>query len=273
MSINKVAIIGCGWLGTALALALKKKQVQPLATCQSDEGLTKLTELGISAEKLTLPAPFEQIKDKAVFNCQQLIICITPQIRQGKTDYPEKIAQLVAGAQAGNVKRIIMISSTAIYNDLSGELDESAAINLDNTKVDLLHQAEQALVNFSGDHVILRCSGLVAEDRHPGRFLRHKKPLTNADVPVNLIHQKDVVGILLSLLNSTDIAGVFNLSSRTQASKKTFYRLAAQALGNGTPEFSDEENKEQGKFINSDKIRAQTNYQFCYDDLLTWLEQ
>ena len=109
---GSVGIVGCGWLGKALAKALLEKNIPVLATSSQVSNVALLNEQGIKTQQLMLPAEVKELSVHEVFEQQNLIIAITPKFKQGRTDYPEKIAQLVRAAKLNSqVKRIIFINN------------------------------------------------------------------------------------------------------------------------------------------------------------------
>lgn len=311
--IESVGIIGCGWLGTALAKALIAQQVNVFATTNSVNSSDLLIEQGITAQPLALPITESravalpeidsemaaQLACHPVFQQQQLVIAIPPQLKQGKSDYPEKIKQLVQAAEKSDVvTHIILITSSAIYNGLQGEVFEKSRLNFNAPKVQIMHDAEQAAMHFNQEVTILRLAGLVGPKRHPGRFLSSStgKSITDAQAPVNLIHQADAVGLLLLTLKRTKqvkqakqanqtmqaiqakhgkVHEVFNGVSGTHVTKKVYYQHAAKALNLTAPQFIENQisnqKLSQSKVVNGDKARKTFQYEFVYDDLLAWL--
>ncbi len=269
-------IIGCGWLGTALANSLIKQSVDVIATTSSISSSERLIEQAINAQPLLLPNLVEVLAKHSVFQQQQLVIAIPPRLKQGKSDYPEKIQQLVQAAETtGVVKRIILITSSAIYNGLQGEVFEHSSLDFSANKVQIMFDAEQAALNFSGGVSVLRLAGLVGPKRHPGKFLpTAKQPIANACAKVNLIHQQDAVGLLLCLLKKNNVQGIFNGVSQTHVSKKLYYQQAAKSLNITLPSFSNDDSvgvHVNSRIVNGDKARQQLGYHFIYDDLLAWL--
>ena len=275
-----VGIIGCGWLGKALADSLLPAGKLVLATSSKQENIEKLNQLGIKAQQLTLPTDDKQFSQHDVFAQQSLVIAITPKFKQGQTDYADKIAQVVhAAQQRGLVQRIILLSSTAVYQGLTGKIDEQSALNLTSQKAQMLKAAEQAVLDFSkhlskhvsNQGVVLRLAGLVGPERHPGKFLLASKTLTNAKAPVNLIHQQDAVGLIESLLSAESAEGIFNGVSDTHVSKEQYYQAAAKSLSLPTPDFSPHQSDEITRVVCGEKAKQRLNYKFIYPDLLSWL--
>ncbi len=273
-----VGIVGCGWLGSALAYHLKEQGVAVLATRSNIENTEHLNNQGIKAEVLSLPAEQALLNTHAIFNQQCLVIAITPQFRQGRVDYADKVQQLVESAKVSNcVERIILLSSSAVYNGLSGQVEEDSILDMSADKVFLLNQAEQAVLDFNS-HVldasslhddlnnkkayVLRLSGLVGPKRHPGKFLLNGRMLKSPQAIVNLIHQQDAVGLIEALLQSDTCGGIFNGVSSTQVTKKQYYQAAARALQLPTPIFEENElpSENDPKVVSGKKTKAALTY-------------
>jgi len=285
-----VSIIGCGWLGQALAKRLLASNSNIIASYQSPQSHEKLKVLDIPAAQLVLPLVDDVMShnqldniagvDKRLFQQDVLIIAIPPQLKKGRVDYPLKIQQLAHLAELGNTKHIILLNSTAIYNGLEGQVDEASQLALKAEKVASLFAAEQAVKMFSKRVHILRLAGLVGPNRHPGKFLQSKRVFENAAAQVNLVHQMDVVNILERLIqldNTESKQSIYNVVSNTNSDRQSYYQLAAQVLNLPVPKFAVEqqsqsvEKKNIGKKIIGETLRRELAYHYQYDDLLRWL--
>lgn len=288
-----VSIIGCGWLGQALAKRLLANNSNIIASYQSPQSHEKLKALDIPATQLVLPLvddvmSYHQLDnivgvDKRLFQQDVLIIAIPPQLKKGRVDYPLKIQQLVHLAELGNIKHIILLNSTAIYNGLEGRVDEASQLAVKAEKVASLFAAEQAVSMFSKRVHILRLAGLVGPNRHPGKFLQSKRVFENAAAQVNLVHQMDVVNILERLIqldNTESKQSIYNVVSNTNSDRQSYYQRAAQVLNLPVPEFAVEQQQNQspektiiGKKIIGEILRSELAYHYQYDDLLRWLSE
>lgn len=275
-SKKSVAIVGCGWLGQALASYLLKANFCVVGTSQSPERLEQISALGAKFEQLILPLDNADNSEYQCFDSHSLIIAITPQLRSGRTDYHNKVAQIVSKAQQGSVEQIILINSTAIYGGLLGEITEDAVLDSSQSKVALLQQAEKSVLESGISSISLRVAGLVGPNRSPGNFFKQGRLLKDPQAYVNLVHQTDVVQCIARLIRAPEITGIFNIASTMKISKKSYYHQAALSIGKPAPEFEsdlggDNKSENTSKFVVSDKIRQALSYQFQYDDLLTWL--
>lgn len=273
-----VSIIGCGWLGQALASQLIEENISVVGSYQSPTTKAKLNALGIDAIELILPlsenVAHSEFSYSQLFQQNTLVIAIPPQLKKGQTDYPRKVAQLVDLAEQGNVEKIIFLNSTAIYNGLTGEVNEESELDPRASKVQPLLEAEQAVRRFSKQTIILRLAGLVGPQRHPGKFLQLKREFANAKSPVNLVHQADVVNVIkyfFCLGIKTSEAQIFNVVSKTNCTREHYYQTAAQALHLSQPEFKNDVMKTLGKKVQGQRLREITGYHYQYDDLLQWV--
>lgn len=277
-TIGSVGIIGCGWLGTPLAKQLIAQDVAVMVTSSQANNVEKLSKLGLCAQQLVLPDNENKLISHPVFSHDSLIIAITPQFKQGRVDYADKIVQLIEAAKCiGKVKKVVLLSSSAIYNGLEGKVTEETPLDFSAEKVDILFKAEQAVLGYSEASCVLRLSGLVGPNRHPGRFLARKQqrqqgqPLTDGNCTVNLIHQQDAIGMIIQLLKDKSSGGIFNGVSDTHVSKSQYYQAAAQAISIEPPQFVESSKPNLSRIVCGDKVKCVFNYQFVYPNLLTWL--
>lgn len=282
-----VGIIGAGWLGKALAERLQNSDINVKTTTRSQARFNALQSSNIAVEMLDLPFVNASVAlhDLAVFKQDVLVICIPPQLKKGRVDYPEKIKQLVESAKHNAMHKVILVSTTAIYNGLEGDIDENVTLDYQANKVALLAEGEEHLQKFTGLHYTLRLAGLIGETRHPGLFFKGNRTLSEPDVCVNLIHQADVVGLMMGLITQNIPSGIYNGVCRTHMSKGEFYKLASQSLECNTTndlehtKLNTEQSHEkkhfelQGKKIIGENIRQKLTYTFMYDDLLSWLKE
>ncbi|WOH37024.1 hypothetical protein RI844_16880 [Thalassotalea fonticola] len=276
-STGSVAIIGAGWLGLPLALTLQEKGIKVITSATSLDSVNTLEQLGLNACLLNLP---HIENDSAVLQCQHLVICIPPGIRYGKSDYVAKISAIVHKAELAfsAVESITLLSSTAVYNGLDGEVYEDSALNLHAAKVAIIQQAEMAVLNCQcAIKTVLRLGGLMGYDRQPGRFFKNNRAIPNPESVINFIHRDDVIGIICQLLehiqnknNLHNPTNIFNCTAPYHPTRRDFYQKAIANLGLPEASFSKQE-EVQGKLINSLYI-GNLQYQFKYPDIIACLE-
>jgi nucleoside-diphosphate-sugar epimerase len=226
---EKVLIIGCGWLGQHIAPVLAAAGYQIFGS--------RRTQAAAEA----LPAPIQGFMQDfqppwsaaqlALFQDAWVICTIPPGGRQGGvSDYPQVLRQLALLCQTAGIRGGIHISSTGIYQGLSGEVNEQAELQLTAPRVALLAAGEQALQQ-QGSWLTLRLSGLMGPGRHPGRFAQGRV-LNGAAQPVNMVHSADVAAAVLQTLSRWPLPrACYNLSAPQQLTKAEFYQAAAESQG------------------------------------------
>lgn len=234
--MQKVLIIGCGWLGQQLGVALADAGYLVTGSRQTLQSLSLLPKQ-IQPLLLQLPAAAEQPSAELLALLRDAwLICALPPAAQRQTDqqYLAALAAVSQLAQLGGCCGVIHCSSTGIYQGLSGEVDEQSPLT-DQPKVQLLFQAEQQLQQFQ-PCITLRLAGLIGPGRHPARLSRGR-PLTGPELPVNLVHATDIMRFIMMLLQQPAQSQCVNLCCPEHPVKAEFYQAAAAKAGLPAPVF------------------------------------
>lgn len=266
----KVSIVGLGWLGMPLALSLLSKGYFVVGSKTTVDGVTAATMSGVTCYQL-------QIGDELngdIDDIEQLLsvdaLVITLPARRDQEDseqYIRAVQTLVDSALAYHVSRIIFLSSTSVYGDMMGILNEDSPLHPITPAAASLRCLEQwmhALPHTSVD--ILRLSGLVGDGRHPGRFLAGKRNISGAQHGVNLVHQDDVIMAIHYLLQQAQGGHLYNLCVANHPSRRDFYTQMSQQLGLMPPHFIEDVSR--GKEIDGSRICNELGFSYRYSDLL-----
>lgn len=260
-----ISILGCGWLGLPLAKSLLKQGHTVKGSTTSSERLEPLSLAGIEAFRLTVsPEGITGDMTNFLADTDLLIVDIPPGLRRNpEKDFVGGIKVLAEVIDASRIKKLIFVSSTSVYEDTTEipaytEADEP---NGTSPAALQLKEAEQLLMNLGFNACILRFGGLIGADRHPVKYLAGKKGLADAFAPVNLIHQKDCIGVILQLVEAKNAAGVFNAVYPEHPSKKEYYSSKARKAGLPLPEF-DEVKPSKGKIVRSVRVGEELGYEF-----------
>ena len=260
MDINRtISILGCGWYGLALADSLIEQGFRVKGSCTKEEKLEVLKGRGIEPYQAVFTKE-DSVYDPSFFVCDTLVICIPPNRKSGEASiYPLKIARIKEAALMANVKKIILISSTGVYPDLNIEVDENTLPSPDTDSGKALLEAESIIKASTEYHAnIVRFGGLIGPGRDPGRFFAGKTEIANGLAPVNLVHQKDCIGVIERILNLDAFGHTFNVCSEDHPTKKDFYTSAAISSGLQIPQFIEE--LKQWKIVRSIKLKEILSY-------------
>ncbi|WP_333818836.1 SDR family oxidoreductase [Ohtaekwangia sp.] len=261
--MHSVSILGCGWLGKPLGVALLRSGYTVLGSVTQQEKLAAIAETGIEPCLLKFdPQPAGDYS--RFFQSEILIISIPPRRKTGLTTvYLEQLQNVVQEAQRGTISHIVFISSTAVYPDLNRIVYE------DDAAVDsYLTEAEKIVITSGIQTTVIRFGGLIGAGRHPGRFLAGKQEVPGRTSPVNMIHQEDCIKIIQAVVERDAWGEIFNACADEHPARGKFYFLASKQLGLEPPHFIEEDNSAY-KIVCSEKLKKRLKYTFIYPDPLT----
>jgi nucleoside-diphosphate-sugar epimerase len=260
-----VSILGCGWLGFPLALALKSNYKVKGSTTNSNK-IAEIKACGIQPYLIDLGTQKTQDNIESFFDTDLLFINIPPKRRVTLhlDDYPKVIGNIISMAKQ-RVEKVIFISSTGVYNN-----DNQVVLEGDNqepiSKVGkILMTAENIVKNSGLNWIIIRSAGLIGSNRDPGKWFAGKSNIPNGLSPVNLIHLDDCIEILKRIISFEIQNDVFNLCTDSHPSRMDFYTSQSKRLGLELPQFIEEVGRY--KVVSNQKIKKTLNYQFIHSDL------
>lgn len=256
MKTLNITIIGCGWLGLPLGIALVNKGHRVYGSCKSTNKLPKLENVGIHSFLFDLGTNTRI--DPDITSTTNVLIVMLPPVRKDHIHfYGEGLVALCK--QFPSVQGVIFTSSTGVYPQIDGNFDEGYTFK-ENERNSSLFQAETALRNeLKAKLTILRLGGLVGPNRHPIFRLAGKLGLKNPECPVNLVHQKDVLTIIEQLIEHQKFGDIFNVVHPDHPSRKSYYTAMALRHKLVPPEFKD--TNDIKRLINGQKIEHLLDFQ------------
>jgi nucleoside-diphosphate-sugar epimerase len=265
---KSISVLGCGWLGFPLGKELVKAGFFVRGGTTTIDKLSELSKWGIDPFLVQFKPEFESTRGEEFFNAEMLYINIPPKGDCKKfLDQMDNVLQLVL---KNGIKKVIFISSTSVYGDLNAEVDEKTDPIPGSAIGEALLVAEKMFLNSSSfKTTVIRFGGLVGSDRHPGRLFARKIGISNGRAPVNLIHRKDCIGIILEVLSKEMWGLILNACSPDHLSRQEYYKLESKALHLPAPNFKDELTK--WKKVNSLYLTNLLQYQFKVEDWKKWL--
>ncbi|QHM75006.1 dTDP-glucose 4,6-dehydratase [Mixta theicola] len=267
--MKKVAIVGLGWLGMPLAMALTARGWQVTGSKTTPDGVEAARMCGIAGCQLALTPELECDADElAALLAVDALVVTLPASRtvEGGENYLRAVQNLVDSALAFSVPRIVFTSSTSVYGDGDGVMREDSPLQPVSVAGKTLVELENWLHDLPGTSVdILRLAGLVGPQRHPGRFLAGKTAVPDGEHGVNLVHLDDVVAAITLLLQTPQGGRTYNLCAPSHPSRQQFYPAVARQLGLTPPTFAPAA-KEEGKLVDGSKICRELGFSYRYPD-------
>lgn len=238
---KKIAIAGLGWLGSPLAQQLQLLGYHVKGSVTSLEKATMFQKKGIDAYSV-------EISEQGVSGPVQaflaetdcLLIMIPPGLRRNTgADFVLKMAHFFTEIEKSSVAKVILVSSTSVYDDSQGAVNEKTLPKPTTQAGKQLLQVEQLF--FTSEKfktTIVRFGGLFGGSRQPARYLAGREHLNDGNAPVNLIHRDDCIGILATVLKKDAFGYIFNAVTPQHPSKKEYYTKQTKALGLTPPTFA-----------------------------------
>ncbi len=265
----KIGIIGTGWLGLPLAKNLRIQGHTVIGTTTSSSKLALLKKEGIQPLIFNIENP---ILDQQLQDIDLLLYLVPPGMRHKGIEYFISNIKgfLKSSIPLGSNLKTIYISSTGVYPNQLGIQTENTTIRPDSPTSSALLQAEQLFQNQLTNTSIIRMGGLFGPRRHPAKFFKDVPVLQNPNAPVNMIHQKDCIGLIEAVIEQKMYGKIINGVAPIAPTRKEFYTEAFKSLHLKQPSFGIENSK--NKHIVSAQIGNEFNYTFTFANPIDGLQ-
>ncbi len=265
--MRTVSILGCGWLGKPFAATLVKEGYIVYGSTTQDSKVPELAALGIKPFVITFNPQAAGSNLGDFFQTDILVISMPPRMRTVQPEvYLSQLEHAVQRARQGSIQHILYISSTGVYPDVNRIVTED-----DADRESYLVKAESIIRSF-GSTTVIRFGGLVGPARHPGRFLAGKKDLSGRNTPVNIIHQRDCIGIMKHIVEQQVWGEVFSACADEHPTREAFYTRASMALNLEPPQFLHDDSNPY-KIVSSEKVKQRLGYTFVYPDPIAMISE
>ncbi|WP_133638413.1 NAD-dependent epimerase/dehydratase family protein [Sphingobacterium paludis] len=249
-------ILGCGWIGEALAETLVQQGHHVYATTTHSEKYQRLLAVGISA----ILANFDEEVDLAHFPKEvDFILNSIPAVK--------RLEQPLLEARFASVRKVVasiayrkqlFLSSIGVYPDIDGRYTERSALGADAHKLRFAESCMLALPNT----IVYRLGGLFGEQRIFAKYFQDKVCHTGAQL-ANFIHRDDVLTLIVLGFDQNLSSSCYNLVAPEHPTKRDVILASAAKYDFRLPRaFEDQDNFK--KFVSGDKIRQELNYMFQY---------
>lgn len=228
---EKIAILGCGYVGCALADYWQEQGHFVTGTTTNWKRVASLA--GVVDQVFLMKGDDADAVQSVVEGQDTVVVSVAPtgsQVADEKTyetTYLATAKNLVQTLkQAPTVKQIIYLSSCSVYgNRQGGWVDETSPISPSEPRSQILSQAEQILLQGASSNqkvCILRLGGIYG----PGRELINMYGgLAGMTLPgrgerfINWIHRDDIVGAI-EFARLNELEGIYNLVDDSQLTVK-----------------------------------------------------
>lgn len=264
--LSTIGIIGCGWLGLPLASRLISQGYRVIGTTTRKEQVALLNAAGVEAHALVVHDHGVLTDLKDVGDILVLIITVPFKRHLDRPDVYQQWIKHILNLWS-SVKRkpyVIFTSSTMIYGDLAGVVNEDTPLELIHERAQVLAEVEQEIVRLKG--TVLRLGGLFGPRRQIGDWTKKSAVMGPGDQPMNLIHQEDAVGLIEALIKRPQPGEIFNGVAPTHPTRAMLYEAVVKAQSLPMPVFEGQ--AKAAKVVDSQKIVKRLNYRFLYPDIV-----
>ncbi len=236
-SIDKIAVIGSGWLGSQVYDYLSMLGLDVLKTNTSNKTTDHNSRI----------FSFPTDDYSPVSEARTFIVNIPPS--KIEEDDIKKFRNYFKD------RDFIFISSTSVFDKTQGIVNENTVPTPTSERGKKNLRLEEIFKN----DCIIRCGGLIGPNRHPVKSLANKS--IEGGHYINLIHSEDVIQIIKLALEKK-FRGIIHASYPTNMTKKEYYQEYARRNNLDAPQFL--ESKNCGLKVDS-VILQELNYQYQSD--------
>lgn len=224
-----ILIIGCGYIGKAVASHWKSQEHRITATTRSPENAVKLSSL--VDEVIILDGNDVDALTKALHNQEAVLLCVAAgSYELYEATYLDTAKTLTKVlSTTPQVKQVIYTGSTAVYGEHGGAIvTEKTSSTLESHGPQVLAATEQQLTLLASPerHVCLfRLGEIYGPDREITRRLRNlqgKALFGTGDTIANVIHRDEVVAAIDFALQH-HLNGIYNLCNDIHLPRKELY--------------------------------------------------
>jgi nucleoside-diphosphate-sugar epimerase len=271
----KVAIVGCGYVGTATARHLQgKSDCTVTATTTTASRVSELE--GVAQRVVVLKGNDAGAIASLLQDQDAVMLCVGARNADAyRESYLETVTTLVSVLQQiPTVKQVIYTGTYSVYGDCQGKLvNEESPVAPANPNGEILAETERVLLAASNPNLqvcILRLGGIYGPGRELvkifGRWAGTTRPGAGEDA-TNWVHRDDIVGGLTFALDNR-LQGIYNLVGDVSLSSRELVDRIFEThnLPKATWDTSVSSVRPYNARVSNQKIKA-AGYQFIHPEI------
>lgn len=277
---ENIAILGCGYVGRALAACWQEQGHFVTGTTTRQERVALLQPLlsrvvAMTGDDASAVQSLVQGQDTVVISVAPTGFQVADEATYEKTYLTTAENLLQALKQTPSVKQVIYLSSYSVYGDRQGEwVDETASISPTESRSQMLYEAEQIVSQADSEHqriCILRLGGIYGPGRELVGMLGGMAGMTlpgRGDRVINWIHRDDIVGVI-EFARLNELQGIYNLVDDSQLTVKEQLERICSRYGLPPANWDQSKLSLPGKSVrvSNQKLKA-TGYQFIHPQIV-----
>lgn len=275
----RALVIGCGYVGLPVTAELVRRGHTVTALRRSaviDDQIRAAGAMPIRAD-ITQPSDLEKIEPAFDW-----VVDTVSSARGGSDLYRgvffDGTRNVLAWLERCPLKKFVFTSSTSVYGQTdSSAVKESSPADAAAETSRILIQAENLLLDAFRSRafpsVILRVSGIYGPDRGHlfQQYLRGDAKISGrGERFLNMVHQEDVAGAVISALQSGRPGEIYNVTDDEPVAELHFFRWLSETLGKWMPGFDSGEEtgmrkrQQTNKKVQNRKLKMELGFSFKY---------
>jgi nucleoside-diphosphate-sugar epimerase len=251
-----ISVIGCGWLGLAVAKLLVKQDHSVTGTYRSEQNKEVLQQA--SVKPFLFDTGQSQSNNWTLPLSDAMLIALPPRFRAGSSSHVQDLEQILNNTPAST--HVVYCSSTSVYEQLEGDVNELTEVSAQNN----MRQAELKVLEKHANATIVRLGGLMGPNRYMAKYLSGKE-VANGAQAVNHIHQTDASAILAAFLVQNGTGEIYNAVATKHPNREEVTIASCQKHGLALPTFTNTD-PSLGRKVSNNKIVTTLNYKFVFPD-------
>ncbi|SFH96625.1 Rossmann-fold NAD(P)-binding domain-containing protein [Halpernia frigidisoli] len=251
--MEKLGIIGCGWLGEKIAKsAIYKYKI--FSTTTSEEKLTTLKNQNFNPYLVKFSDHEDLDYENLFSNVDIIIITIPFSQRTPVTVLKQRFKNIIKFI--GDFKgQLFLCSSTGIYPQVDEIVTENSIdenlLNQNIWTIEKLMKSTFPQIN------ILRFGGLMGADRFFSKYYQNKE-IAEPNQVVNHTHFEDICKVFLKLIDLKINGEPFNIVSPEHPTKIEVFNCQTKNI------CKKSDGEKSGKCVSSEKLINKINYKFIH---------
>ncbi|MBD2340684.1 SDR family oxidoreductase [Calothrix sp. FACHB-156] len=271
-----IAIIGCGYVGSAVAQYWQQKMNFVVTATTTTP--TRVSALEQVAQKVVVVKGNDATGLKAVLANQDVVLLSVG--AKGADFYEEaylQTAKTLASILTSfpNIRQLIYTGSYSVYGDKNGEfVDEETTANPSTSNGKIMKETEDVLLSANSNNLhvcILRLGGIYGPGRELikifGRLAGTSRPGNGEDV-ANWIHLDDIVGVI-EFARQHNWQGIYNVVDDAHLISREFFEtlLTTHNLPQINWDASLPSNRPYNAWVSNQKIKD-AGYQLIHPQMI-----
>ncbi len=277
---ENIAILGCGYVGSALADYWEDRGHCITGTTTSRE---RIASLSATLSKVVLMRGDNVTAVQDLLQGQNtLVISAAPSGSQEASEVDYEATYLATAKnlvkvlkQTPNLTQIVYLSSCSVYGDRQGSwVDETSSVSPLEHKSQVICESENIILQAANEHqkvCILRLGGIYG----PGRELLNMfGDLAGMTIPgkgdrfINWVHRDDIIGAI-DFIRCNELEGIYNLVDDSQMTVKEQVKLVCDRYNLPPVKWDSSKlsNRRKSLQVSNEKIKA-AGYELIHPQLL-----